>query len=197
LGCFVQYRVAFYVAGEVDALVNAFMLLDGYFQFMAKRLARATPFEIYIYPHDSVEDALSSLEETMSYKPITLHVPGKDLPLKWCQAQPAVSKKILCFFFEPDGAKELSLVLTGNTWNFRDDLEKAGVSGARNENGGYYRFLKNIDVTDVDSKQMVLGMFDILHKQAARVVVDPEPEEGTPVAEFLAELKLMPYLHFA
>jgi len=98
LGCYVQYRVAFYVAGEVDALTNAFMLLDGYFQFMAKRLARATPFEIHIYPHDSVEDALSSLEETMSYKPITVHAPGKDLLLKWCQAHPAVSKQILCCF---------------------------------------------------------------------------------------------------
>ena len=78
-----------------------------------------------------------------------------------------------------------------------DGLEKAGVSGARNENGGYYRLLKNIDVTDADSKQMVLGIVDILHKQVSRVAVDPEPEEGTPVAEFLAELKEMPCLHFA
>jgi len=42
LGCFVQCRVAFYVAGEVGALTNAFMLLVGYFQFMAKRLAIGT-----------------------------------------------------------------------------------------------------------------------------------------------------------
>jgi len=133
----------------------------------------------------------------MSYKPLAVHAPARDLPLKWYQAQPAVSKKILRFFFEPDGARELSLVLTGSTWNFRDDLEKAGASGAKNENGGYYRFLKNIDVADADSKQMVLGIVDILQKQASRVVVDPEPQEGTPVAEFLAELKEMPCLHFA
>jgi len=98
--------------------------------------------------------------------------------------------------YQKSQPREISLVLTGNTWNFRDDLEKAGVSGARNENGGYYLFLKNIDVADADSKHMIWGNIDILHKQAARVVVDPEPEEGTLVADFLAELKEMPCLYF-
>ena len=38
LGCFVQYRVAFYVAGEIESLTNAFMLLDGHLQFKNKQL---------------------------------------------------------------------------------------------------------------------------------------------------------------
>ena len=45
LGCFTQYRVAFYVAGEFESLMNAFMLLDEYLQFKSKQLARASPFE--------------------------------------------------------------------------------------------------------------------------------------------------------
>ena len=45
LGCFVQYRVGLYVAGEFESLTNAFMLLDGYLQFKMKQLARASPFE--------------------------------------------------------------------------------------------------------------------------------------------------------
>ena len=31
IGCFVQYRIALYVAGEADSLCNFFMLLDRYF----------------------------------------------------------------------------------------------------------------------------------------------------------------------
>ena len=41
VGCFKQWRVAFYVAGEQDALENAFMLLDSFFTHRAKMLARA------------------------------------------------------------------------------------------------------------------------------------------------------------
>ena len=72
LGCFVQYRVAFYVAGELESLNNAFMLIDGYLQYKNKQLARATPFEVHIHPHTAVGD-LSSLRDQMSYPSITVH----------------------------------------------------------------------------------------------------------------------------
>ena len=116
----------------------------------------------------------------------------------------------------------------GLTRNFRDDLERAGISGSRNESGGYYRlrtetkrgvprsrihthtlsfslrsclpssgFLKNIDVTDNDAKQQLLGIVDILHKQGCRVVVDPAPESESPVATFLDQLREIECLHFA
>ena len=142
-------------------------MLDGFLQWKSKQLARATPFEVHIYPHVSVGDGLSALGEEMSYSPIQIHEPARDLPLKFYQAHPVMGKKILCFFFEPEGERELSFVLTGNTWtvegngtgrrqprvgdgvvvpgldtdrrNFRDDLERAGISGSRNESGGYYR----------------------------------------------------------
>ena len=61
--------------------------------------------------------------------------------------------------------------------------------GARNESGSYYRFLKDIDVTDAGAQQIFLGIIDILHKQVCRVVVDPVPEPGSAVANFLAELR--------
>ena len=82
--------------------------------------------------------------------------------------------------------------------NFRDDLERAGISGARNtDSGGYYRFLKHVDVTDPESKQQCLGVVDLLRRQACRVVVDPEPEAESAVAKFLDELReTMDCLHF-
>ena len=41
IGCFVQYRIGFYVAGDVGSLVNFFLFFDGYLAFKAKQFARA------------------------------------------------------------------------------------------------------------------------------------------------------------
>ena len=85
-----------------------------------KQLARGTPFEVSIYPHVSVGD-LSALKEQLSYEgAITVHEPAQSLPLKWFEAHPCVGKRILCWFIEPEGANEMSLVIAGNTWNFRE-----------------------------------------------------------------------------
>ena len=45
-GCFVQYRVAFYIAGDEDSLQNFFLLLDSFLQFRAKQYARQNNFEV-------------------------------------------------------------------------------------------------------------------------------------------------------
>ena len=91
----------------------------------------------------------------------------------------------------------MSLVITGNTWNFRDDLEKNGIAGARasDAGGAYYRYLKNVDLSDAVGKQQILSLCDIF-KQALRVVVDPKPELDTPCAEFFDELRKLACLHF-
>ena len=109
--------MAFYVAGELESLNNAFMLIDGYLQYKNKQLARATPFEVHIHPHTAVGD-LSSLRDQMSYPSITVHEASESLPLKWSQSHPCMGKKILCFFFEPIGTSELSFVLTGTRFIF-------------------------------------------------------------------------------
>ena len=72
-----------------------------------------------------------------------------------------------------------------------------GITGARSESGNYYRFLKDIDVTDAEKQQKFRGIIDIMHKQCCRVVVDPAPEPDSPVAGFLAELRKIECLHFA
>ena len=110
VGCFVQYRAAWYIAGEVASLINAFLLFDRYFQFKNKQLARATPFEINIYPYVDVE--LPGLEEQMQYTPIKIHQPAATLPLKRFDAQPPASKRILALIIEPTSDKELNLVIT-------------------------------------------------------------------------------------
>ena len=52
--CFVNWRIAFYVAGGEAALINFFMFLDNYLGFKCKQFARATPFEVKIHPYDQI-----------------------------------------------------------------------------------------------------------------------------------------------
>ena len=89
------------------------------------------------------------------------------------------------------------LTWEGNTWNFRDDLEANGVSGARSEDDGkkYFRFLCDVDVTSSEQKDKVFGLIDIFQKQVMRVVVDPAAEGD--VAKFLEELRGYSCVHFA
>ena len=56
--------------------------------------------------------------------------------------------------------------------------------------------MKGVDVSDNESKQSILNLVDVFNRQVLRVVVDPLPEEGTPVADFLEELKQISCVHF-
>ena len=104
-------------------------------------------------------------------------------------------------------------------------MEKAGVQGQRTETGQYIRFMKgasfflpasagcckggtlyrdnkikklalDVDVSDAESRQAILNLLDVFNRQVIRVVCDPMPEDGTPVAAFLAELKQVSCVHF-
>ena len=104
------------------SLENFFLFFDGYLQYKSKQFARATPFEVNVHPHMGVD--LSGLKETLTYKPIEFLDPAAALPLKWYEAHPVVGNRILCFHFEAEDDNILHLVITGNTWLYRDDLER-------------------------------------------------------------------------
>ena len=149
--------MAWYVAGEIDQVINFFNLLDNYLLRKAKQFARATPFEVNIYPYTDVD--LESLPDQMSYKPIKVHPCGRDLPLKLFEAHPVVGKKVLTLNFETEATTELSLVITGNTWNFRDDLKKNGFQGTQEKEGGQYiRYVRNVDITTTEGEQQFLAL---------------------------------------
>ena len=90
-------------------------------------------------------------------------------------------------------------ITPGNTWIFREDLEKNGFGGARAENdsNSYYRFLKDVDVTAEASRNTILSLVDLFNKQLVRVCVDPPAEEESEVAAFLEELRQQPTMIFA
>ena len=106
IGTFVQYRVAFYVAGEADSLTNFFMLVDGYLNFKSRQLARATPFDVHIHPYADVD--LNGLSGQMIYTPLQVHEPSAGLPLELFQAQPVQGKRVLSLYFEPEDCNSIS-----------------------------------------------------------------------------------------
>ena len=78
-----------------------------------------------------------------------------------------------------------------------DDLEKNGSQGARQEEGGaYYRFLRDVDVSQDEPKQTIISLVDLFNKQNLRVAVDPKPEPDSPVSSFTDELAELPALFF-
>ena len=96
----------------------------------------------------------------LSYQPLVINdaKAAKDLPLKWEQAHPVVGTQLLCLHFEPVSDTLVNLVITSNTWIFREDLEKNGFGGARadNDSNSYYRFLDYVDVTAEASRNTIL-----------------------------------------
>ena len=166
-----------------------------HFYKLLLRFARATSFEAHVYPYKGVD--IKDIINKMDYDPLTLKEASTELPLKVFQAHQPQSKKYITLAFEPVSEETVNVVVSGNTWAFRDQLEAHGCPGARmdNESRTYYRYMTDVDLAN--DKQKILGLFDIFHNQVVRVIVDPEPEPGC-VADFLDdELKGYSCCHFA
>ena len=105
----------------------------------------------------------------------------------------------------PESETCLSVLWSGNTWNFRNALDEAGVKGAYvDEEGGegdnagkrkYFRILKSIDATE-ETKKIQNVLKEVFQNLAMKVIVESEPVEDSDVAELIEELRKVPSLHF-
>ena len=87
---FIQWRVAFYIAA--DDLKNFLYLLDGWFVFKGRQMAREQPFEVHLYQHLTVD--IAGMWDELEYGHYTLQEPAKELPLGIFEAQP-VNRKVI------------------------------------------------------------------------------------------------------
>ena len=106
----------------------------------------------------------------------------------------------------PESETCISVLWSGNTFNYRTALDEAGVKGAYvdDEDGGegensakrkYFRLLKSFDVTaDQNKVQNILNQ--VFQNLAMKVVVESTPIEDSDVAELIVELRKIPNLHF-
>ena len=122
---FVNWRVAFYVAGDLN---NFLALLDDWFVF--KAATREQPFEVRLLPHSGVQ---VQANEHWQYEHYSLSEPSSTLPLLFFEAQPCVGKRIVTLNMQVESERELSVVITGNTWAFRQRLDAHGVQGGYTE----------------------------------------------------------------
>ena len=90
---FVQWRAAFYVAGEDGAVANFMHLLDDFFVFKAKQAQKEV--EIHIYQPGSSEITRELLQDDCAYEHYCLHADEDAPPLKYFDAQPVYGKKVL------------------------------------------------------------------------------------------------------
>lgn len=195
---FVQWRPAFYVAGEdASALENFLHLLDGWFGHKATQMARAEPFELHLHPHMGID--VTKAAEDFSY-PWTTEEPAASLPMGFFEAQPVVGKRAVTFHFEAEG-DAVNVLIAGNTWAFRSRLDAHGVPGAYHADGSeartYYRVMKGLSPTA--DKQKVLDMLGgaVFKGLALRAVVNgAEPDADSAAGVLLAELRDIPQLHW-
>ena len=78
---FIQWRNAFYIAGDISSVKNFLFLCDAFFIYMKEQLAREQRWPVDVYPHVNI--ALTA--DDLSFK---LHSSSKILPLKVFEAQP-------------------------------------------------------------------------------------------------------------
>ena len=198
VGTFVRWRTAFYCAGQVEALINAFHLLDEFFVWKEQQMAKEKPFEVQVHLHTDVSIA----KEGTRYSNYQWNEPTKSLPVKIFQCQPCVGKRIvsLTVELEAQSTNAASLVFSGHTYPFRRKLEECGAPRATftdaNGQTSYFHVMKHVDLSEDAAHAKILAMFsDVFSNLAIRLVIPKEPERGTPAHELVDALRELPCLH--
>ena len=94
---FVQWRAAFYCGGADGCLENFMALLDDFFVWKTKALAKDV--EIHIKPHTSAPEITEAIIEGLAYEHYTHHAPSSKLPLELFQCQPVIGKRACASVF--------------------------------------------------------------------------------------------------
>lgn len=192
---FVQWRSAWYVAGESHECVdNMLGLINDWLGYKREQAAKEHPYEVRLHPHVGVQLNADDLENWST------EAEAARLPLAYFEAQPPQGKRVVTLNLEADG-DHISVLISGNTWAYRSRLDALGVPGAYHEGASgekdktYYRVLKNLHVNA--DKEKIFSLLQTCFKNLAlRVVVDREPESGSAAAALIQELQEMPQLHF-
>ena len=191
---FVQWRSAWYVAGEdVSAVENMLALVNSWLGYKREQAAKEHPYEVRLHPHIGVQLNADDFEH-WSTEPEAAR-----LPLAYFEAQPPQGKRVVTLNLEADG-DNLSILISGNTWAYRSRLDALQVPGGYHEGASgekdktYYRVMKNLHANA--DREKIFGLLQNCFKNLAlRVVVDSEPESGSAAAALIQELQEMPQLH--
>ena len=106
---------------------------------------------------------------------------------------------------QPVSDEVVAFLWAGQTWSFRAALDAAEIRGAYYEASTegdnpaagrqYYRTIQ-VDLSGENSKKIKDIITEIFHNLSMRVKVRSTPEEGSSVAEVVAELRQLDCLFF-
>ena len=124
------------------------------------------------------------------------------LPLHIFDAQPPIGKRITVLNLQLQSDSEINLVISGNTWPFRERLDAFGIRGGYSEDAdgkshNYYRVWKQINVAGEDAGRFMDMLGKVFNNLALRVCLDVLPAQDTHVGAFIDKLRGVPSLYFA
>lgn len=195
-GPMVPWRIAFYVTGDVPALVNALQLIDSFLDWRGAHVAEG---EAAFPPQTQVQLTVpSSLHQALSQETWTnstsITIPPRFSPF---QAAPP-SGHHLQFVIEcaTDGIV-LQGTFLGCTWPFRRELEEHGVLGARTADDQYVRVVELLDATKQPDRTWLLAtiLLDVLKEIVLGVEVIERPPDDSPAADFLGLIMDLPQVY--
>ena len=190
---FVHYRVAFYVVGNEEALVNALGLIDGFLGFRAQSAEDNFPASLRIswssalpldpgfsLPVDRYQDPLRP--DALLFGPF--------------EACPPQGQQVLVLSAE-FGASSVTGVFVGATWAFRESFEAHGITGARQPpDDVFVRVLPETGLDTEAGQSYILHtvLKEVLHGLVLlmRVTLPPPPQSLS--ADFLGKLETNPQI---
>ena len=124
------------------------------------------------------------------------------LPLHIFDAQPPIGKRITVLNLQLQTDSVINLVISGNTWPFRERLDAFGIRGGYSETDdgkahSYFRVWKQINVAGEDAGRFMHMLGKVFNNLALRVSLDVLPAQDTHVAAFIDTLREVPSLFFA
>ena len=192
----VQWRVAFYVAGDRATLTNALHLIHGFIKWRKAHPADGEtafpgPLEVQMLVPTALQPEMAAEEWTNSTQ---VSMPPRFGPFQ--AAAPTGQHLTLIAEFGSDG-KTFQGTFAGATWGFRQALEAQGIFGARTDTDQYVRVVAPTDVSDQQQRTWFLATIlrDTLAEMALGLQVVQRPSEDTPNADFLGLLMDRPQIY--
>ena len=184
------------MAGADGCVKNFFFLFDEWIAWKSKQMAKE--IEVHIHQRQGEAEIDNAfVEDELGYEHYTCNEPtetDKPLPLLWKECQPCIGKRVVTLHLQIESPTSLSALWSGNTWQFRQRLDEAGVKGAYVESEGeqekraYFRIMKNLDASEgLEKLHNVLK--NVFRNMAMKALIEGELEEDTDCAKFISKLK--------
>ncbi len=191
----IQWRVAFYVVGDISALKEAVMMLLAFFDHRRQHADDASaPFPAKLHIQLRCTDAIKAglpLDAAATPHELVINTPP-------CfgafEAAPPFGKTVLILQAEFEHAT-IAGIFRGNTYPYRAAFEAASIYGTKLESSGeYVRVLQPVNVEEERGRVWVLNdlLHNILRASAVQVRIVQPPPQDSPAADLVSLLREQP-----